>query len=134
MKIIGLDGREYSWIPSNNTIEKSIQSSLHVIAKKLIKEKYPNNRILEEVVLPGTCTKVRSSLLIADFFIPRQNLVVEVHGPQHLEFNNFFFKNKMEFYKAQGRDRDKKEWCRLNDIIFKELFHNETEEQWKNKL
>lgn len=134
MKVVGLDGREHSWIPSNRAIEKSNQSSLHLLARKLLREKYPNDRILEEVVLPGTSTSVRKSLLIADFFIPLRNLVVEVHGAQHVEFNNFFYKTKMDFYKAQARDRDKKYWCELNNIILIELFHNETESEWRNKI
>lgn len=116
MKIIGLDGKEHSWIPSNNIVNTKNRSGLHLNAKKLLKEKYPNDRILEEIVLPGTNTNNRKSVLKADFFIPVRSLLIEVHGEQHTEFNNFFFKNKMEFYKAQARDRDKKQWCELNEI------------------
>lgn len=134
MKVVGLDGREHSWIPSNRAIEKSKQSSLHSLARKILKDKYPNDRILEEVVLPGTSTGSRKSLLVADFFVPLRNLIVEVHGSQHTEFNNFFFKTKMDFYKAQARDRDKKRWCELNGFVLVELFHDETEEQWKEKI
>lgn len=134
MKITGFDGREHSWIPSNRAIEKSNQSSLHLTARKILKDKYPNDRILEEVVLPGSSTAFRKSLLIADFFLPLRRMIVEVHGSQHSEFNNFFYKNKMEFYKAQARDRDKKSWCELNGFTIVELFHNESPEEWKNKI
>ena len=44
------------------------------------------------------------------------------------------FKNKMEFYKAQARDRDKKQWCELNEIALLELFHNESIEEWRDKI
>lgn len=134
MKIQGLDGKEYSWIPSNNIVETEKRSGLHNKARQLLKEKYPNDRILEELVLPGTKTSNRKSTLKADFFIPTRSLIVEVHGSQHTEFNNFFFKDKMEFYKAQARDRDKKTWCELNEFALIELFHNESIDEWKEKI
>jgi very-short-patch-repair endonuclease len=134
LKIQGLDGKEYSWIPSNNIVETEKRSGLHNKARQLLKEKYPNDRILEELVLPGTKTSNRKSTLKADFFIPTRSLIVEVHGSQHTEFNNFFFKDKMEFYKAQARDRDKKAWCELNEFALIELFHNESIDEWKEKI
>lgn len=134
MIIIGLDGKEYSWIPSNNIVDTEKRSELHNKAKYLLKEKYPNDRILEELVLPGTKTDNRKSVLKADFFIPVRSIIIEVHGQQHTEFNNFFFKNKMEFYKAQARDRDKKHWCELNNFELIELFHNESIEDWRHKI
>jgi len=134
LNIIGLDGKEYSWIPSNNIVDTQKRSGLHNKARQLLKEKYPNDRILEELVLPGTKTGNRKSLLKADFFIPVRGLIIEVHGQQHTEFNNFFFANKMEFYKAQARDRDKKSWCELNNISLLELFHDESIDEWKEKI
>lgn len=134
MKIIGLDGKEYSWIPSNNIVDTEKRSSLHNKARELLKEKYPNDRVLEELILPGTKTNNRKSTLKADFFIPVRSLIVEVHGEQHTTFNNFFFKNKIEFYKAQARDRDKKSWCELNNFRLIELFHNESIEDWREKI
>jgi hypothetical protein len=134
LKIIGLDGKEYSWIPSNNIVETEKRSGLHNKAQQLLKEKYPNDRILEELVLPGTKTDNRKSTLKADFFIPVRSLIVEVHGQQHTEYNNFFFANKMDFYKAQARDRDKKQWCQINNLELIELFHNEPIEEWRDKI
>ena len=134
MKIIGLDQQEYSWIPSNNIVDTEKRSGLHNKAKELLKEKYPNDRILEELVLPGTKTATRKSTLKADFFIPVRKLIIEVHGEQHTEFNNFFFKSKMDFYKAQARDRDKKQWCEINNFELIELFHNESIEEWRSKI
>jgi very-short-patch-repair endonuclease len=134
LKIQGLDGKTYSWIPSNNIVETEKRSGLHNKARQLLKEKYPNDRILEELVLPGTKTENRKSTLKADFFVPTRSLIVEVHGSQHTEFNNFFFKNKMEFYKAQARDKDKKRWCEMNEFSLIELFHNESIEEWRSKI
>jgi hypothetical protein len=134
LKIIGLDDKEYSWIPSNNIVETDKRSGPHKKAKALLKELYPNDRILEELILPGTKTQNRKSTLKADFFIPMRSLIVEVHGSQHSEFNNFFFKSKMDFYKAQARDRDKKKWCEINELELIELFDSESIEDWRNKL
>ena len=134
MKIIGLDSQEYSWIPSNNIVDTEKRSGLHNKAKELLKERYPNDRILEELVLPGTKTATRKSTLKADFFIPVRKLIIEVHGEQHTEFNNFFFKSKMDFYKAQARDRDKKQLCEINNFELIELFHNESIEEWRSKI
>lgn len=134
MKIIGLDDKEYTWIPSNNLVNTEKRSGPHSRAKVLLKELYPNDRILEELILPGTKTSNRKSTLKADFFIPMRSLIIEVHGVQHSEFNNFFFKNKMEFYKAQARDRDKKRWCEINQLELVELFDGESIDDWRNKL
>jgi hypothetical protein len=134
LNILGLDGKEYSWIPSNNIVDTDKRSSLHIKARELLKEKFPNDRVLEELVLPGTKTQSRKSTLKADFFIPMRNLLVEVHGEQHLEFNSFFFKTKLDFYKAQARDKDKKRWCELNKFTLLELYHNESIEEWRDKV
>ena len=42
-----------------------------------------------------------------DFYLPEQNIVLEVNGTQHYIFNKKFYKNKSEFLKAQERDRRK---------------------------
>lgn len=134
MKIIGLDNKEYSWIPSNNVVDTDKRSKPHLKAVALLKEIYPFDIILEELVLPGTKTSTRKSTLKADLFIPARMIMVEVHGQQHVEFNSFFFKSKLEFYKAKARDKDKKKWCDINEIHLIELFHNESIEDWRNKI
>jgi Fic family protein len=111
-------------IPSP-TVKKTLAE---LVAKKLLKKKYPYDRIIEEVILPGT------NNLRADFFLPNRKLVVEVHGSQHVEFNNFFFKDKFAYYKSKARDAKKRNWCQLNDIAIVELFHYESPEQWDEKL
>lgn len=40
-----------------------------------------------------------------DFYLPERNIIIEVNGTQHYEFKDYFFKSKMEFLKAQERDR-----------------------------
>jgi hypothetical protein len=111
MIVKGLDGKEYKWSTYKyHSGNDNKTSKLHKQCREVLKDVFPLDRILEEVYLPGTGT------LYADFYIPSKNLIIEVHGIQHYEYNTFFFKTKMEFYRAQGRDRKKIEWCNLNDI------------------
>ena len=134
MRIKGLDGKEYNWNPSAVQAKAQSRSSLHLKAKELLDNLFPYDRILEEVSLVGSKTNRRKSILRADFFIPNRNLVVEVHGEQHYKFNNFFFKDKMSFYKAKARDSEKREWCELNDIQLIEFNYNEDIDEWRRKV
>ena len=134
MKITGLDGREYSWNPSSKQSKTQNRSKLHTKAKDLLKSVFPYDRILEEVTLVGTNSGTRKGTLRADFFIPNRNLIVEVHGEQHFKFNGFFFKDKLSFFRAKARDRDKKEWCRINDIEIVEFNYDEEIDEWRTKV
>src|SRR3990167_9072520 len=118
MKILGLDDKEYSLSLSSST---SNTSKLHNKARELLVELYPFDRIFENITLPGSKTQYRKSLLFADFLILSIRTMVEVQGEQHYKFNAHFFQNKMEFFKAQARDRDKKKWCEINNICLIEL-------------
>ena len=95
---------------------------------------FPHDIILEEVSLAGSRTQEGGGILRADMFVPNRNLIVEVHGEQHHKFNKFFFKNKLRFYRAQARDREKKEWCNINDIRIVELNYNEDLDEWRKKI
>mgnify|MGYP005825824799 FL=1 len=134
MKVTGLDGKEYNWNPSANQAQTNTRSDLHLRAKKLLDNLFPYDRILEEVSLVGSKTDRRRSTLRADFFIPNRNLIVEAHGEQHYKFNNFFYKNKLAFYKAKARDAEKREWCELNDIRLVEFNYNEDIDDWRRKI
>ena len=70
----------------------------------------------------------------ADFNIPSRKLVVEVHGRQHYEFNEFYHKTKRGYQKSRARDRDKIAWCQLNDIDIVILKYSETENEWTNRI
>ena len=121
MKIVGLDGKEYSWNPSGSQSKASSRSSLHLKARKLLAEIFPYDRILEELSLAGSRTSRRRGTLRADFFIPNRRMLVEVHGEQHFKFNTFFFK-------------DKREWCDINDIQLIEFNYNEDVDEWRRKI
>ena len=132
MNVTGLDGREYNWNYSKYYKRKSRggKSKPHKEALELVKSLYPHYTVYEEVTLPGSQIIGRRSLLFADLFLPQLSLIVEVHGQQHYEYIPHFHGDRIGFAKACKRDKDKVEWCRLNDISIAILPHNE-KEQWE---
>ena len=78
-------------------------------ARERIKQEFGDQIVLEEFTIP-------KSQLRIDFFLPRINIAVEVHGRQHYEFVKHFHTNKRGFAKSKQNDADKKHWCDLNDI------------------
>ena len=82
----------------------------------------------------GRFTLTKNKSLRADFYIPNRTLVVEVHGQQHFKFNSFHFKDKLSFFRAQARDKNKIEWCNINDIRIVQLNYNEDIDEWRNKI
>lgn len=50
---------------------------------------------------------LRNGKMRYDFYLPDKKIFLECHGPQHYQYTDFFFENKMDFLKAQERDRIK---------------------------
>lgn len=69
----------------------------------------PNELILEEFYIPG-------ERLYVDFLIPRKSLAIEVHGQQHYSYSEYYHGSKENFLLSQNRDRNKEQWCKLNNI------------------
>lgn len=130
MKVIGLDGKQYN-LQFNKHCGKC--SSGHEKARILLKKIFPNDFIYEEVTLRGT-KRFNKSDLYADFLIPAHRILVEVHGDQHYEQNNFFHDSKLDFIEGQKRDRRKIEWCEKNNIIYIELPDKENEDDWRRRI
>lgn len=134
MNITGLDGKFYKWQLVQYMRESTNPSSYHEKARALLKDIFPTQVLLEEVTLPGSGKDV----LFADFFMPHRRLMIEVHGKQHYEHNAHFHGTdvggKLKFYKAQQRDRNKKEWCAINNITLLELSYKEDESVWRSKI
>lgn len=123
---MGLDGKEHKLILQSTKRKSRAKSAPHQKALSLLLEILPGVVIFEEVTLPG-CG------LYLDIFLPSISLAVEVHGRQHYEFVPFFHKTKADFLLARKRDRDKLEWCNLNDVTLVALPHDE-EDKWKNLI
>lgn len=131
MKVTGLDGKTYSWTFSGNMPDyddEKTRSSLHLLARNILKSIYPMDRILEEVSLPG------SNGLTADFWLPLRKTIVEVHGEQHYKYIPFFHNTVLNFYHSKRNDKNKAEWCSINNIFLIELPFNESEQQWRKRI
>jgi hypothetical protein len=133
MKIIGLDGKEYLWNVTKYKARAKC-SKLHARARTVLTTEFPYDTIYEELTLPGLKDERQTSPLYADFFVPTRQLMVEVQGEQHYKFNSHFFDNKIEFFRAQARDRLKQEWCHINEFMLVQLPYNETDEQWLQRI
>lgn len=128
MNVKDLDGNNSVWHLTGNIVRGTIEnkSSYHLHARTVIKQLYPTMQILEEV--PVNIRK--SETLYLDFYIPLIRKCVEVHGEQHYKFVAHYHTNKLAFLKAQKRDFDKKEWCKINGIKYIELPYN-TQDKWE---
>ena len=135
MKVVGFNGREYNLdLKKYIRNHRSKRSRYHVLAREIISEVFNGYNILEEVKLPGSRDPAKKSVLYLDFFIPNIKIGVEVHGEQHHKFNKFFYKNKLQFYRAKARDAEKREWCEINDITLIEFNYNEDVDDWRRKV
>lgn len=125
MIVIGLDGKQYKWLPKNS--QKNNCSSYHLKAKELLKNLFTTDIILEEVVLPG-------SDLTVDFYLPLRKLGVEVQGEQHTNFTKFFHKDRLGFGKSINRDNNKAKWFQDNGFNFIALDYTENLDEWRSKI
>lgn len=126
MNAVGLDGYEYKISLASLTTKSSLnnKSNFHLMARDLLKKEYPTLQILEEVPIQIR----RSETLYMDFFIPLSKKCIEVHGEQHYEFTPFYHRTKLDFFKQQKRDREKQEWCHINNLTYIELPYDKQDE------
>jgi len=108
------------------TKSRANASDLHKNALKLIREAYPYDPIVEEVYIPDVG-------LYIDIFLPNRLMAFEAQGEQHFTHKSYFHKDRMEFLKAQHRDRLKKQVLEDNGITLIELKFDE-EQEWKNQI
>jgi len=131
MKVLGLDGKTHIWDLLNHRVlgdDIRPRSELHLRARALIKSLWPTEPLLEEIFLPGSVG------LFADFFLPKRELVIESQGEQHYKFTPHFHGDRAGFARAQRRDKNKQEWCKINRFELIELPYNESDEQWLQRL
>lgn len=130
MECRDLEGKKHkinlSLYKTNANVKKS---SLHTEARQKIKNIYPTLQILEEVSVHLTSRNI----VYLDFFLPLINKCIEVHGEQHYKFTPFYHTTKFDFLKQQKRDREKQEWCEINNIQYVELPFDEIE-NWEGLI
>lgn len=132
MMIKDLDGYTHAWQLTGNMSKGRIsnRSTLHLRARQLLSSKYPTLQILEEVPIQLR----RSDILYLDFYLPLTRTCVEVHGEQHYKFVPFYHNNILGFLKSQKRDKEKTEWCDINNIKQIILPFNENMEEWEKRI
>jgi len=132
MLIKDLDGNTHNWQLTGNMAKGKIsnRSSLHLITRSIIAQNYPTLQILEEVPIP---LKNRETLYL-DFYLPLKKTCIEVHGEQHYKFVPFYHSTILNFLKSQKRDREKEEWCELNNIKHVILRYDENEQTWNERI
>lgn len=131
MKVKGLDNRLYNWKLLNHVPlgdDERNRSKYHLAARQLLTQLFPTDRVLEEVPLPG------SGGLTADFLIPAEKLIIEVHGEQHYKYVMHFHGSLLGFIAARKRDMNKKRWCELNGIRLVELPYTEAVDEWRRRI
>jgi len=120
MKVKSLDGRTHDiqlrkYLYDQNKPSKSkFQTS---VGKQLV-QKFPNDKIFEEVRIPG-------ENLVLDFLIPSVNLAVECNGRQHTNHVKYFHGTRRQFHAQQDRDNRKRQWCELNGIKLIEIDYDD---------
>jgi len=132
MQVKTLDGQIQNWSLTGHFAHANMsnKSALHLKARDIIKNCYPTLQILEEVPIPIK----KSESYFFDFYIPILKTAVEVHGEQHYKYVQFYHQNQLNFLRSQKRDREKKEWCDLNNIKIIELPFSESEQEWINRI
>lgn len=125
MQIKTLDNNLINWqLTGYSTHAKAKnKSSLHLKARDYLKETYPTLQILEEVSIPLR----RGETLYLDFYLPLKKICFEVHGEQHYKFVPFYHGDHLSFVKSLKRDREKQEWCEINNIQYRVLPYDNTE-------
>lgn len=132
MQLININDSTYNvYLPDYAADDVNIadKSSLHQAAYKLLKAFYPLVVICQEI--PACCGP---DTLYLDLFIPNKMLAVECQGEQHYKFNKFFHANKLDYYKGVQRDKMKRSFCELNNILLVEFPFNEGIAQWRQRL
>jgi len=126
-----LDGTEQEWKIPDKIAKGSRRktSKLHQVAKMMLRNKYPNLVIYEEVPVPIS----KSTTLYLDLYTPTLNLAVEVHGKQHYEYSGLFHKSRIDFFRGKTNDLKKSTWCKNNDIDLVILKYNEID-KWEQQL
>lgn len=92
------------------------RSKIQYNAKQFLKKYWSKHIVFEEFPVAGT----RLSL---DFYNANKKIAIEVQGRQHTKYVPFFHgKNKINYLNQLKRDRDKLQFCELNDIELVEIY------------
>ena len=96
--------------------EAKSKSKIQFKAKQFLEKYWKHHVVFEEFPVAGT-------LLTIDFYNATKKIAVEVQGGQHRRYVPFFHNNYKNNYIDQlRRDKDKREFCEINDIALIEVY------------
>jgi len=132
MQVVDLDGKDVNWKVKGKIVRQDNRprSLYHTQARDLLLKMFPTIQILEEVGIPIR----RGNFLYLDFYLPIHNIVIEVHGEQHYKYTPHFHGSRIGFARSLSNDRDKEEWCEINNLNLIILPYKEDENEWRKRL
>lgn len=95
--------------------EGESKSKFQKNVKKFLFDFWRYDVVLEEFPIPG-------SRLSIDFFNVNKKIAVEVQGDQHIKYVPYFHQTKGNYLHQLRKDKDKENFCNINDIILVEIF------------
>jgi len=102
--------------------EGKSRSKIQYNTKQKIKDVWANNVVFEEFPVAGT-------KLTLDFYNASKKIAIEVQGQQHRKYVKFFHGNKMNYLDQLRRDKQKIEFCKINDIRLIEIYETDFKDE-----
>ena len=95
------------------------KSKIQFRTKQFLKKYWTNNVVFEEFPVAGT-------RLTLDLYNASKKIAVEVQGQQHRKYVPFFHgKYKSNYIDQLRRDKQKQEYCKINDIQLIEVYDSD---------
>jgi hypothetical protein len=123
MKLYNIYGKVVNKNVSSYLIDwdKSSRSKIQFKTKQFFRNYWKNHIVYEEFPVFG-------SLLKVDLLNATRRIAVEVHGPQHSQFNKFFHgESRLNYLKSIKRDVAKEKWLELNKFQLLEVYYDEVD-------
>ena len=99
--------------------EGKSRSKIQFKVKAFLKEFWEKKIVFEEFPVAGT-------RLSFDLFNASEKIAIEVQGEQHTKYVPFFHgKNKYNYLNQLFRDKEKYDFCKLNDIQLVEIYYSD---------
>tara|TARA_B100002019_G_scaffold105490_1_gene90667 strand:- start:1484 stop:1894 length:411 start_codon:yes stop_codon:yes gene_type:complete len=99
--------------------EGQSKSNIQYKTKVFLKKFWDKNVVFEEFPVVGTRLSI-------DFFNASKKIAIEVQGEQHVRYTPFFHgKHKSNYIDQLKRDKEKLDFCKINDIKLVEVYYND---------
>lgn len=122
MKFKTLSGKERSITKAHKYLidwDGKSRSKIQFSVKSFLKEFWSKKIVFEEFPVAGT-------RLSFDIFNASEKIAIEVQGQQHTKYTPFFHgKNKYNYINQLFRDKEKFDFCKLNEIKLIEIYYSD---------